>query len=335
MLKSKALKLGAALIMSCTLITPIARGEPPAMATLTEAEIEPIVQQGIELRRSGRDADALAMFEEALARAPGSTRLSVHLAATHQALGQWVEAERHLGRVLREVDDPYIRRHRATLEHAYAFVEGRLGSLDVVGQPEGAELLLSGRGIGQLPLDAPVRVPIGSYLLEVRKEGFHSVSRPIAIGSGALLRESVTLGERRGATPASRASSASSAPAAPEDEGAGGSTSWLTWTLAGTGIGAAAVSVVAFGIREQHALRWNGSECLRPGLTRGQVCADELDSGRSAERWGIGAGIGAGVLLGGAAASFLLERRRASEDPGLALDGCGVDGAGAHCFGSF
>jgi hypothetical protein len=332
MLKSKALSLGAALIMNCTLITSIARAESPAAATLTEADVDLIVQRGIDLRRSGHDAQALVVFQDALARAPASTRLSVHLAATHQALGQWLEAERYLSRVLRAEDDPYIRRHRATLEDAYAFVAGRLGSLDVVGGPEGAELLLSGRTIGQLPLDAPVRVPVGSYLLEVRKEGYYSASRPIAIGGGTLLRESVTLGERQGAPPAWTGSSARGSSGV---EGADGSPRWLTWTLAGAGMGAAAVSAVAFGIRERHASRWNGSECLQPGLTRGQVCADELDSGHSAEGWAIGAGIASGVLLGGAAISFVLERSPPSEDFGIALDGCGADGAGAHCFGSF
>jgi hypothetical protein len=337
MLKSNALDLGVALIMSCTLTTASVRAEPPMAApvtgTLAETDIELIVRRGIDLRRSGRDAEALAVFEDALVRSPTSTRVLVHLAATHQALGQWVEAEHHLSLALRQGDDPYIRRHSATLESARAFIDGRLGSLDVVGQPEGAELLLSGRSIGHLPLAAPVRVPIGSYLLEVRKEGYHSVSRPVAMGSGMLLRESVTLGERQVATPAW--TGGASAPGSPGIDGADGSPRWLTWTLAGAGMGAAAVSVVAFGVRERHASRWNGNDCLQPGMTRGQACAEELDSGRSAERWGIAAGILSGVLLGGATVSFFLEPRPPSEDFGIALDGCGADGAGARCFGSF
>jgi tetratricopeptide repeat protein/PEGA domain-containing protein len=329
---SKALNFGAALTIGMLLSLPGARAESPPAAPLTEAEIEPIVQRGIDLRRNGRDPEALAVFEGALARAPQSTRLSVHIAATHQALGHWVEAERYLSQALRRVDDPYIRRHRATLESAYQFVDSRLGSLDVAGGPAGAQLVLSGRSIGQLPLDAPVRVPIGSYLLEVRKEGYYSVSRPIAIGGGTLLRESVTLGERVAGTPAW---TASTAPASSNEEDSHGSPRWLTWTLAGAGMGAAAATAVALAVREEHASRWNGNGCLMPGFTRGQMCRDELDSGRSAERWGIGLGIVSGVLLGGAATSFFLERRPPSEAPSLALDGCGVDGAGARCFGSF
>jgi hypothetical protein len=311
--------------------TSLARAEPPPAQA--EGDVEALVQRGIELRRLGRDVEALSVFESALARWPGSTRIKVHLAAAHQALGRWVEAERYLSEALRAADDPYVRRHRETLEKAYDFLERRIGSLDVVGGPEGAELLLSGRPIGHLPLAAPVRVPIGSYVLEVRKEGYYSVARPIAIGGGALLRESVTLGPRDAAPPA-WVQELSGRPPASVDDG-GGSPSWLTWTLAGTGLAAGAVSAIAFGIREQHAATWNSRDCLQPGLSRGQVCPEELDSGRSAERWGIGAAIVSGVLLGGAVASFLLERSAPSEAASFGLDGCGVGAAGALCFGSF
>jgi hypothetical protein len=193
--------------------------------------------------------------------------------------------------------------------------------------------VLSGRPIGQLPLTEPLRVPIGSYVLEVRKAGYFSVVRPIAVGGGSLLRESVMLGRRDATPPAWTAPTAEHLPGSDDD--ARGSPRWLTWTLAGAGIGAATLSAVAFGMREKHASTWNGSGCLQPGLARGQVCPDELDGGRSAERLGVGAGIVSGVLLGGAAVSFFLERRAPSEEPSLGLDGCGIDVAGANCFGSF
>src|SRR5690606_26193677 len=101
------------------------------------------------------------------------------------------------------------------------------------------------------------------------------------------------------------------------------------------GLVSAAASVVAFQIRENHAERWNSDACLAPGYTRGQVCPDELDDGRRAERWGIGTGIASGVLLGGALVSFLLERRQPVENPGVSFEGCGIGVASAGCFGSF
>jgi hypothetical protein len=326
------LKVAAALLVGCGMSVSggVALADPTASAII-EAEIEPFVQRGIDLRKIGRDIEALAIFEDALLKAPSSVRVKVHLAATHQALGQWVEAERYLSEALRQSDDPYVRRHRPTIERAFQFVDQRLGSLDVVGEPEGAELVLSGRSIGQLPLAAPVRVPIGSYVLEVRKQGYYSVARPVAIGGGMLLRESVALGARPAAVPAS--ATTHDAPGA-EDDG-GGSPRWLTWTLTGAGLAAGVVSVVAFQIRENHAERWNSDACLMPGSTRGQVCPDELDAGQSADRWGIGTAVLSGVLLAGGLVSFVLERRPPDETPSLSLEGCGVGAASAGCFGSF
>jgi hypothetical protein len=330
---SRALR-GAAALAVCFGVAVsggVALADPTSSAIL-EAEIEPFVQRGIDLRKLGRDTEALAIFEDARLKAPSSVRLKVHLASTHQALGQWVEAERYLSEALRQSDDAYVRRHRPTIERAYEFVGQRLGSLDVVGEPEGAELVLSGRSIGRLPLAAPLRVPIGSYVLEVRKEGYYSVTRPVAIGGGTLLRESVTLGPR--AAPA-LAQATPMDPAAPGTDGGSGSPRWLTWTLTGTGLAAGVVSVVAFQIREKHAERWNSDACLLSGSTRGQVCPDEIDAGRDAERWGIGSAVVSGVLLGGALTSFLLERRPPNENPSLSLEGCGVGVASAACFGSF
>jgi hypothetical protein len=292
---------------------------------------ESLVESGIELRRNGRDEEALAVFSQALKQAPDSTRIKVHLAATYQALGQWVEAERYLREAASNPDDAYIRRHRTTIEKAYAFIEQRLGRLDVVGGPDGAELVLSGQTVGALPLTQPLRVPVGSYLLEVRKPGYYTVSRPISIGSGAMLRESVVLGARE--QPELGASAAVERGPIEEDTRSG-SPRWLTWTLGGAGVGALAISAVAFGVREKHAARWNSDDCTAPGLTRGDVCQGELDSGRSAERIGVGAAIASGVFFGGALASYLLERREPTSET-VRVDGCSLGLGAARCFGSF
>jgi tetratricopeptide repeat protein len=333
-IRSRASILGAAVALGCCALgwADTARAEPPSGGAPAEADIEPLVQRGIELRRNGQDAEALTVFEQALAEAPESDRVKVHLAATHQALGQWLEAEQYLSDALSDNDDPYVRRHRATLEKAYDFVDQRLGSLDVVGGPAGAELLLSGQHLGQLPLPAPVRVPIGSYVLEVRRQGYYSISRPISISGRALLRESVELSQREASAPAF---SVDTGAATSGVEDRGGSPRWLTWTLTGAGVGAAAASVVAFSIREKHADRWNSNACMETGATRGEVCPGELESGRSAERWGIGTAIFSGVLLGGALTSYVLERHETRSTSALSLDGCGIAGAGARCFGSF
>jgi hypothetical protein len=146
-----------------------------------------------------------------------------------------------------------------------------------------------------------------------------------------LLRESVALGPR----PVPAGASATTHDAPGSEDASAGSPRWLTWTLTGTGLAAGVVSVVAFQIREKHAERWNSDACLVPGSTRGQVCPDELDAGRSADRWGIGTAVASGALLAGGLISFALERRPPNETPSLSLEGCGVGVASAGCFGSF
>lgn len=329
----KAARVIGSLAFACAIAagSGAARAQSTAQDGAADGAADGLVASGIELRRNGRDEEALAVFSRALEQAPDSTRIKVHLAATYQALGQWVEAERYLREAASNPDDAYIRRHRTTIEKAYAFIEQRLGSLDVVGGPAGAELVLSGRPVGQLPLTQPVRVPVGSYLLEVRKHGYYTVSRPISIGSGAMLRESVTLGEREQAELAV----GSTAERGPIEADAGsGSPRWLTWTLGGAGVGALAISAVAFGVREKHAARWNSDDCTAPGLTRGEVCQGELDSGRSAESVGIGAAIASGVLFGGALTSYFLERRQPTTET-VRVDGCSLGLGAARCFGSF
>jgi hypothetical protein len=296
-----------------------------------EADVDALVQQGIELRRVGDDAQALSTFEQARTLAPTSVRVRVHLAATHQALGHWLEAEQQLADLLRETEDEYVLRHRVTLEKAYEFVSARIGSLDVSGGAVGADVLLNGRQLGTLPLPAPLRVPIGSYVLEVRKDGYYAVSRPVTISGHGFLREAVELVPR----PTSHSGHVLVRAAAPAgNEPSGGSRRWLTWTFVGLGAGAGVAGVSAWILREHYARRWNSDQCLAPNQSRGAVCGDVLASGRTAEGVAYASGVGAALLLGGALTSWLLEAPSLDRAAARAT-GCGLGAAGVGCVGSF
>jgi hypothetical protein len=250
------------------------------------------------------------------------------MAAAHQALGHWQEADALLREALRADNDPYVRRHRATLEKAAEFVGRRMGNLEVTGGPDGAEVRVNGKLQGTLPLSTAVRMPVGSYTLEVRLEGYYSVSRPVAITSRGIARESVEL-ERLDTSSETWGGGTGRGPEA--DRGPG-SPRWLTWSLAGAGALAATGSVVALVVREQHADRWNSQDCLAPGRTRGDVCREELDSGRVAERIAYITG-GAALLLGtGAIVSWALQSPLGSEQQAAS---CGVTLGGAVCSGAF
>jgi hypothetical protein len=312
--------------LSCALCLSVTQAQAAPTEGEASPEVEALVQQGIELRRTGRDPEALAAFQAAVEREP-SIRIKLHLAAAHQALGHWQEADTLLREALRADADPYVRRHRATLEKAAEFVGRRMGNLDVQGGPEGAEVRVNGKPQGTLPLAAPLRVPVGSYTLEVRLDGYYSVSRPVAITSRGITRETIQL-ERMDTSSQSWSSAGQSFDA---DRGAG-SPRWLTWTLSGATVLAASGSVVALVMRERHAERWNSNDCLEPGRTRGEVCRSELDSGREAERIAYITG-GAALLLGtGALVSWALQT---PSDNRQEATSCGVTLGGAVCSGAF
>lgn len=107
----------------------------------------------------------------------------------------------------------------------------------------------------------------------------------------------------------------------------------LTLALLGLGASAGAGAVTAWVLRESYARRWNSDRCLRPGLSRGEVCADLLASGRDAERLALGTGAAAALLLGAALTTWLLDRPSASES--TAAVRCSLGATGATCRGSF
>jgi len=162
-----------------------------ARAAGDEATADAAIRRGVELRKLGKDQDALEEFRKAYAAAK-TPRALAQIGLAEQALGRWVDAEADLDSAVASKSDPWIRKNATTLNGALEVIRRHLGSLDVIG-PEGAELRVDGRAAGVLPLSRPARVPIGNLTIEVRKAGFFAVTRPISITPGELTRETVDL----------------------------------------------------------------------------------------------------------------------------------------------
>jgi hypothetical protein len=298
----------------------------PATVTQATSRSDALIEQGMQLRREGKDEEALTIFAEAASLDPESVRARVHLAAAHQALGHWLEAEALLADLLQEADDAYVERHRATLLLAQEFVGRHLGTLLIAGQPEGAVVKVDGRSLGTLPLTKALRLAVGSYQLEVTRPGYYPLQRPIDIGAGSTLRESLAL-----------APLAEAAPAAPEPAAAGPSAAgpprWLAWSLTGLAAGGAVATGVAWGVRNHHAAHWNSDACLQPGRLRGEVCPGERDDGKRAEQLAYVGGVATLLLVAGAAVSWTLPPP--SDAPAVTALSCGFTLGVAACAGSF
>lgn len=308
------------------------------------AQVEDLLARGIELRRTGKDSEALVLFRQAADLDPDSARAQAHLGVTNQALGRWLSAETYLRDALGHTGDPYIERHRAALEKAHEMVKDHLGTLAVDGGPAGADVSLNGRSIGRLPLAAQP-VAVGSYLLEVSLPGHYSVSRPVIIARRALTREGVELvphGKGEQAAAASGGGLGVSAGLGGQPTSPGQDTfektfpSWVPWTLGGASAASAAVATIFWVKRNEHADRWNDDDqCLNVlGRSRESLCGDERDKGEQAQTIAI-IGAGASVAFAAGAIWTALAGEAKREPASAGLEACTISPTGVGCFGRF
>jgi hypothetical protein len=226
-------------------------------------DAEALVQEGIALRSKLHDVEALDRFQRAFEIAK-TARIQAQIGAAEQALGRWVAAEVHLAAALEATSDIWIVKNRPTLETALGTVRSHLGSLEILGQPVGAEVRIDGETLGRLPLPTPLRLPVGKTTLEVRAAGYFPVSRVVTIEPQILTRESVALRSddsatsavepridaRETAPPSARVTAVESAPAV-----APGSTTAVNWRRP-TELTVASLAVVGLAVGIVEHLRW-------------------------------------------------------------------------------
>jgi hypothetical protein len=291
-----------------------AAAEPPA----TDTAFEDQINEGIALRRAGKDDAALGVFLDLEKRTPDSVRLLLHITTAALAAGKWTLAYDYMQKASAHKDDPYYQRHKAAIETVDRAIAQHVGSFRANGSPSGAEVRLSGAVIGTLPMGDARPVEVGSYMLEVSKPGFFPLRRPVTIpNDGSLAQEDVDLREQKtfAASVALGQPASTSEPVA--DSTPSTPTVWwrsraVTWSLFGVGVAAGAASGIAFGIRENDVNVWNSSNsCLDPGnptRTRGDVCPNTRHDIDVAQDVGVVTGIvavafGAAALVHGLATS--------------------------------
>jgi tetratricopeptide (TPR) repeat protein len=177
----------AALVL-CLILCPGLGSTAGAVA----ADAEALIRRGIELRRDGKDAEALQLFQQAQ-RLQGGPKALAQMGLAEQALGKWGAADRHLRESLQSAQDAWIKRNRNSIEDALKAIRGHVGQLDVRGSPPGAEVRIDGEPIGVLPFPAPVSVTAGGLAIEVRAVGHFPIVRASTVSVGALTRETFDL----------------------------------------------------------------------------------------------------------------------------------------------
>jgi hypothetical protein len=172
-----------------TLLVLLLLAAPAAPGEGSEADL---IRRGVAEREQGRDQAALELFGQAFDRYH-TPRAQAQMGLACQALGRWGEADGHLSAALASTADPWITSNRRVLEQALAVIGQHVGTVEVLSNVPGTEILVDGRLVGQLPLRRPLRLSGGQAMVQARAEGYVTAQRPVSVVPGQLTRESFTL----------------------------------------------------------------------------------------------------------------------------------------------
>jgi hypothetical protein len=249
-----------------------------AATSAPAADADLLIRKGLDLRKEGRDREALVLLQQAVEQ-ERTPRALAQLGTCEQALGLWPSAEQHLDEALKSPGDAWIKKNGKLLQDAVTFVKGKVGSLEVWGTPAGAAVTVDDAPVGTLPLGAPVRVGEGRRTITVEAPGYVADTRTVEVRGGSAIREHIALARAAvahaapvvadvttlpraisstdGATPIPPITS--SAPPQPLSLDRASEDrfyrTWWFWTLVGT-------AVVAGGVTTYLVLRNNNDGCV-------------------------------------------------------------------------
>ena len=163
----------------------------PALARADDINPDVLIMRGLDLRRAGRSADALALFRRAYGVAP-SPRTLGQMGLVESSLQLWSDAEAHLVAALATPEDAWVHRNRQFLELARARTKEHMGDLVITGPP-GTKVNLGERWIGSLPLAAPIRLVEGDIAIKATSDGYKPFSLDLSIKGGARAAVSIVL----------------------------------------------------------------------------------------------------------------------------------------------
>lgn len=349
-------KVGVACLLLFVVVAPSAAhaGDP-------NADAEELIRRGIQLRKNRDDAAAVREFQKAYDLSP-SPRAAGQLGLAQQALGRWVDAERHVGEAMRAANDPWVARNRAALDQSLAVIQDHLGRVEITGDPAGAEVLVNGRPVGKLPLTEAVRVSAGQVDIDLRAPGFVPVQRTLTIVGGQyqpvvihLVREAAPTAARATAPPQQTSSPDPAPPVPPETQSEADGEPQpsnlrvaLKWTAAGLAGAGLATGVVGYLVYRQNVNEFDSSP-KRCGVYMGsgysmltntpdKTCQTLLDNYELGEKVAIVGGIAAGVFAASWLILYLTEPTGASTQQASRWPSCGAttgSSVGIACMGRF
>ncbi len=303
-------------------------------AARAESDPDALLRRGVELRRAGKDDQALDKFRQAYKIRP-TPRARAQVGLAEQALGQWIDAESDLLAALGSAaTDSWIAKNKPALSQALAAVEDHLGNVQILGAPRGATVKVDDREVGTLPMAEPAHVFAGEVMVAVSAPGHVEIRRKLNVSPRAMVRETFSLvavqpdvaaaagGSKRPAAeieaPRPLTETVARTETTTPAERGRGITRMQGWAIASAAAGVAAGGVAGYFVSRAIARNndskagCDGNACDPPGK---QARLDALAAGNKATIASIvsGALVATGVVL------FIAGRPRAEEGAASAL----------------
>lgn len=130
---------------------------------------------------------ALVKFREAY-EASKNPRVLYNVAVCEKNLNRYARAATTFRRELDEGRANLSEAEIADIEAAIGALERFVAKLDIQGNEAGAEVLVDGERVGELPLAKSLAVDIGTRVVTLRKAGFVEQSREVLVHSGDTTR---------------------------------------------------------------------------------------------------------------------------------------------------
>jgi hypothetical protein len=289
----------------------------PRIATAADPTEDELIRNGVDARKRQDDAAAFDLFAKAYAL-HHSPRAAAQMGFAEIALGRWVDAEAHLEEATAATNDPWIKKNTRTLSESLERIHQEVGRLDVVGSPNGSEIVIAGEVRGTLPLAQPIHVRAGEVRFELRAAGHASEVRTVRVLAGQLTRETVNLAllPPVATTPPANAAvtATTTVPPAEHERPTRPAGSGLRLTgvvLVGAG-GLAVATGLVFGLKAR-----------AQGQSDAKASAFDLNADNTGHRYQtlqwVGYGVGAALIAGGAMTYFFGWRAREEQSTSVAL----------------
>ncbi|WP_437757169.1 PEGA domain-containing protein [Sorangium sp. So ce1389] len=195
--------------VALALIAPVALGALLPRRALGAPQEEPSLdgQEATDARRSeaiaryrkGRTLYAEGAWAAALAEFLASRQLHPMWAATSSAALCLKQLRRHdealdlFEALLREFGAEMPASAREVAQREVVALRALVGTIEIEGAEPGAAITIDGQSRGEHPALAPLRVPAGSHLVRLSKEGFEPFERRIEVAGGRTARVAARL----------------------------------------------------------------------------------------------------------------------------------------------